>query len=82
MRYVDFSNVIRNELLKNSPGLTWGQLKERLNLPYDRPCSEWVNRMEEELGLTRVRGTGRALVWKLRPENSRQRKGKRSVSNS
>lgn len=70
MQYVNFRDVIRNELRKNPLGLTWTQLKERLDLPYERPCQTWINRMEKEIGLTRARGNGRAFVWKLRRNNS------------
>ena len=66
MRYADFRDVIQNELRRNPAGLTWAQLKESLALPYKRPCPTWVRRMESEIGLTRARGTGRALVWKIR----------------
>ncbi len=66
MRYVDFRDMIQNELRQNPAGLTWAQLKERIDLHSDRPCQTWVNRMEQEIGLTRARNTGRAFVWKLR----------------
>ena len=66
MQYVDFRDVIKDELRRNPVGLTWAQLKENLELPYKRPCPTWVRRMEAEIGLTRARGTGRAFVWKLR----------------
>jgi len=65
MRYVDFRDAIQSELHRNPDGLTWAQLKEHLDLPYDRPCQTWVYQMEEEIGLTRARGTERAFVWKL-----------------
>ena len=62
MRYVDFRNAILRELRRKQSGLTWAELRDRLELPYDRPCPEWVRRMEES-GLERVKGPGRALVW-------------------
>ncbi len=69
MRYVEFRNAIEEELLENRAGLTWAELRERLNLPYKQPCPEWVKRMEEEIGLSRARGTGRAYVWRIRPDS-------------
>ena len=71
MQYVDFRDAIQRELRRNPEGLTWVQLKEHLDLSYDRPCQTWVYRMEEEIGLTRVRGTGRAFVWKLQRNTAR-----------
>jgi len=65
MRYVDFRDVILEELRQNLAGLTWAELKERLDLPYDRPCPTWVKRMESEVGLSRAKGSGRACVWRV-----------------
>ena len=66
MRYVDFRDSICRELRRHPKGLTWPELKRRLNLPYQSPCSEWVELMERESGLTREAGTGRAYVWRVR----------------
>lgn len=66
MRYVDFRDSIRDELRRNRAGLTWPQLRDRLSLPYKSPCSEWVSRLEKEIGLRRIKGTGRAYIWKVR----------------
>jgi hypothetical protein len=38
MRYVEFRDAIEEELLQNRAGLTWAELKERLNMPYGQPC--------------------------------------------
>jgi hypothetical protein len=72
MRYLEFRNAIEEELLQNRAGLTWAELKERLNLPYRQPCPEWVKCMEEEVGLSRARGTGRAYVWRIKPKDSEE----------
>jgi hypothetical protein len=68
MRYVDFRDSTREALLQNPEGLTWVQLKEMLELPYQRPCPTWTKRMAQEDGLYRTRGQGRAFVWKIGPE--------------
>ncbi|OGL44438.1 MAG: hypothetical protein A2161_11310 [Candidatus Schekmanbacteria bacterium RBG_13_48_7] len=65
MRYTEFRDKIQQELLENSAGLTWAQLKNRLALPYDNPCPTWINRLEQEIGLLRSRESGRAFVWKI-----------------
>ena len=65
MRYVDFRDQIRAELRKHPAGLTWVALKERLDLPYSRPCPTWVSQLETEIGLTRAKGAGTAYVWKV-----------------
>ncbi|MFC1850792.1 hypothetical protein ACFL27_11415 [candidate division CSSED10-310 bacterium] len=68
MKYTDFSAVIREELLKHPSGLTWTELRQSLSLPYDRPCQTWISRLEQEIGLSRTRGSGRAYVWRIRSE--------------
>jgi hypothetical protein len=67
MRYDDFRDAIRSELRRTRAGLTWAQLRERLRLPYDRPCPAWTARLEKEIGLARARPSngGRSFLWKL-----------------
>lgn len=65
MRYTDFRDSIREELACHDGGLTWVELKTRLRLPYERPCPTWVKELEREIGLSRVKGSGRAQVWRL-----------------
>jgi len=54
-----------NELRQNPDGLTWKELKNSLSLPYVSPCPARVNRLETENGLARVKGSGRAYLWKF-----------------
>jgi len=68
MRYEEFKEAIREELLRHPEGLSWAELKSRLQLPYSRPCPTWIGCMEAESGLTRRRGTGRSLIWLLTPD--------------
>ena len=65
MRYVEFRDAIRGELKRHRPGRTWKELRDRLALPYARPCPTWVARLEQEIGLRRAPGAGRAHVWTL-----------------
>lgn len=65
MRYTDFRNAIRDALQRNAAGLTWAQLRETLDLPYERPCPAWTRQLEKEIGLSRTSGAGRSLVWKI-----------------
>jgi len=65
MKYVEFRDKINNELFEMPAGLTWAELRDRLNLPYDSPCPNWVGRLEQEIGLTRTDRVNRALVWKI-----------------
>jgi len=65
MKYIDFRDEIKNELGKNPKGLTWRELQDRLDLPYDRPRPTWVQKLEKEIGLIRCKGSGRAFIWKI-----------------
>jgi hypothetical protein len=66
MRYIDFRDAIAAALRKNRNGLTWAQLRSQLKLPYDRPCPAWASQLEKEIGLTRTRNGGRAMIWQLK----------------
>ena len=65
MRYVEFRDVIRDELHRTPSGLTWVEIRERLDMPYERPCPEWTKCLEDEIGLSREKGTGRSYIWKI-----------------
>ena len=67
MLYDDFRDSIRAELRRCPTGLTWSELRRRLDLPYERPCPTWVKKLEKEIGLRRSRGSTPAFVWKLPP---------------
>ena len=70
MRYTEFRDLIRDELHRRRTGLTWAQLRDRLSLPYERPCPAWTRCLEKEIGLVRAKGEDRALVWKLRARSA------------
>jgi hypothetical protein len=72
VRFHEFSEAIQATLNQHPDGLTWEQLRDRANLPYERYCPEWTRRLEQELGLrrTRIAGRGRALIWAI-PEGGK-----------
>jgi hypothetical protein len=72
MRYAEFRDAIKGELRRVPAGLTWAALKKRLKLPYDSPCPEWVKQMEQEIGLSRERGPGRAFTWRVSLKKSKK----------
>ena len=73
MKYVEFRDAIRGALVKTPAGLTWTELRDHLGLPYERPCPEWVARLEREAGLSRAKGAGRAHVWRVGATRKRRR---------
>lgn len=66
MRYDEVKYLIKAELSRQPSGLTWVELKERLDLPYKTLCPEWTTQLEEEIGLTRKRSGGRAFTWTIK----------------
>ncbi len=66
MTYQTFRDTVRSALTEHPGGLTWAQLRDHYGLPYDRACPTWTRQLEEEIGLRREKGEGRALVWRLR----------------
>ena len=65
MRYIEFTEAIGEALRRNPDGLTWAELRERLELQYKRPCPTWTRNLEREIGLSREKGSGRALLWRV-----------------
>ncbi|MEZ5277424.1 MAG: hypothetical protein R3F07_13675 [Opitutaceae bacterium] len=65
MSYVEFRDSIQADLKRSPSGKTWKELQQSLNLPYKRPCPEWVGRLEREIGLLRDARRGSALVWRV-----------------
>jgi hypothetical protein len=65
MTYPEFKATLQQHLKRKRQGATWVELREALALPYERPCPEWTRRLEQEIGLVRRKGDGRALVWEI-----------------
>ena len=66
MKYLEFKQRIEAELRRNPAGLTWNEIRDRLDLPYDRPCPTWLKQLEDDIRLSRAKGSGRALVWTIK----------------
>jgi len=67
MKFTEFRDSIQKELLTHPSGFTWIELRDRLSLPYDRPCQNWINRLEQEIDLVRKEQMRGAYVWKIKP---------------
>lgn len=66
MTFLEFKESVRSALTSSPNGMTWQELKAAKALPYERPCPTWVKQLETEIGLRRVKGSSRALVWTLK----------------
>lgn len=68
MKYTEFRDAVHVALCNSSGGLTWQELKVQAQLPYSRPCPEWIGRLEKEIGLRRrAMGSSKAHTWSLPP---------------
>jgi hypothetical protein len=71
MTYQQFRDSIQTKLRSRRLGMTWRELRDDLELPYDRPCPEWTRRLESDIGLVRKKGTGNAFVWFCESQNKK-----------
>lgn len=62
--YELFKRKIEAVLKAEPNGLTWAEIKRRLNLPQKVPNNRWVKSMEKDIGLIRERTKGK-LIWRL-----------------
>jgi hypothetical protein len=63
--YGKFRKQIETILKVEPEGLTWTEIKQRLNLPQKVPNNRWVRKMEEDIGLERKTIKGKTY-WKLK----------------
>ena len=63
--YEKFKIQIEAVLKAEPGGLTWTEIKQRLNLPQKVPNNRWVRQMEKDIGLTRERIKGK-IRWRLK----------------
>ncbi|HXG07073.1 MAG TPA: AbrB/MazE/SpoVT family DNA-binding domain-containing protein [Nitrososphaera sp.] len=64
MSYEEFRDKIKN-LLQYSDGMTWSEIRSKLDFPQVVPNNKWVRQMEEDVGLLRIKDP-RGLIWRLK----------------
>ncbi|WP_269538710.1 hypothetical protein [Cerasicoccus fimbriatus] len=62
---MEFRERIQTQLRQTPGGLTWRELKESADLPYERPCPEWAKQLQSDIRLDRSQRKGRAQIWRL-----------------
>jgi len=60
--YEDFKKSVKNILERHPSGLTWTQIRDKLNFPQKYPYNQWVKKLEQDIGLKRIK-TGGDLFW-------------------
>lgn len=56
--YEDFRKSIKNILERHPAGLTWSQIRDKLNFQQKAPHNRWVRRLEKDIGLKRIKVEG------------------------
>ncbi len=64
LTYEDFRDKIRDTLLKSGP-VTWTEIRTTAKLPQAFPNNKWVHKMEEDIGLKRVKDVHGIIKWSL-----------------
>jgi antitoxin component of MazEF toxin-antitoxin module len=65
MSYADFRDKIKGVLQYNDKGMTWTQIRTHLKLDQIVPNNKWVRRMEDDIGLMRVKRSDGVIVWRV-----------------
>ena len=66
--YHDFRAKVESALKDEPSGLTWTEIKARLNLPQKVPNNKWVRMMERDIHLVREQAKGKGIIWRLQSE--------------
>jgi hypothetical protein len=64
MSYEEFRDKIRN-ILEYSDGMTWTEIREKLNLEQVVPNNKWVSQMQNDIGLLRLKDT-KGVKWTIK----------------
>lgn len=64
MIYEEFRDKIKN-LLQYNDGMTWTEIRDKLDFPQVVPNNKWVRLMEQDIGLLRIKDP-RGLIWRLK----------------
>lgn len=62
--YEDFKSSIKNILERHPNGLTWTEIRDKLNYSQKFPNNKWVRKLEEDIGLKRIK-RGNQMIWAL-----------------
>ena len=63
--YESFKKKVVVQLKRYKYGLTWSEIKRKARLKQTVPYNGWVNRMEKEAGLKRVKDA-RGILWVIK----------------
>ena len=61
--YEEFSDKIK-QILQYSDGMTWTEIREKLNFQQIVPNNKWVSQMQKDIGLIRLKDP-KGVIWRL-----------------
>lgn len=62
--YEEFRDKIRSVLEHKDHGMTWSEIRDKLNLEQIVPNNKWVRQMEKDIGLKRIREM-HGVIWRI-----------------
>ncbi len=62
--YKDFKTAVTIGLKDESGGLTWSEIRMKMEMEQKRPFNKWVRSLEKDIGLIRERRKGH-VYWRL-----------------
>ena len=65
MPYEEFRDVVMNTIRAAGHGMTWTEIRTTSKLPQVYPNNRWVRRMEQDIGLKRIRDSKGIIRWSL-----------------
>ena len=66
MSYEQFRDKISVVLQSAGKPLTWTEIRTEAKLPQAFPNNQWVHRMEQDVGLLRMKDAHGIMHWELR----------------
>lgn len=62
--YEDFKTAVMDGLKGENDGLTWSEIRMKMEMDQKRPFNKWVRALEKEIGLIRERRKSH-VYWRL-----------------
>lgn len=65
LTYQQFRDKVKRVLQYQDNGVTWSQIRETLKLDQVVPNNRWVNQLEKDIGLERVKEKDNVIIWRV-----------------
>lgn len=65
LSYEEFRDKIKQTLQYQDKGLTWSEIRAKLELDQVVPNNKWVSKMEKDIGLQRIKEKDNKIIWRI-----------------